>query len=791
VTRLRRGLALLVLGTLLLVGLPSVAGAEQAPADRPPADRVVVVGVPGLTWSDIDPEATPALWALAEESAIGALSVRAGRSTTCVLDGWATLGAGNRARVPGPDEGLPPVPVPTVPVPGSPSDATHAPGEDGAAAPEPQLDTSLSHCGLQERAASVGLADPEAMVQRTADDRGTVRFGAEPGALAREVGCATVSGRAATLAAAVPGVTLTRADALAADPGELGEVVAGCPLTLVALNQLTGAGRPGAEKTDSGTDPEPRAAALLRIDEAVGELRAALTGDSLLVVAGISEVNDARAQLHVGMVSGPGFSSGWLSSASTGRAPFAQLIDVAPTVLDALGLDRPESMNGQPLRATGQRPALASAVQELADINTAATVHHRGTGLFFWLLVVLTAGLVALGLLVLGGLRGTVPRAARPPGRLLLRVVAIAVAALPVATYLAGIVPWERASAPGAALAAAVATADLVVLAVALGGPWRRRRLGPALAVLGLTFATLVGDVLTGSRLELNGLLGYDAIVAGRFTGYGNLTFGLLSVSALTGTAALATAAGRSGAAGRRRPVTALVVLGVGVPTVAVIGAPGLGRDFGGVLAALPGFLLLAMLLAGVRVTVVRLAAILGASVLAVSGLAVLDWLRPAADRSHLGRFVDQVLTGEAWTVISRKGSANLGILTGSPLAWMLPVAVVAAVWLLRPGGLLRRREGQDGGPGGLSPADTGVLRAALLAVLLSLTIGAAVNDSGIAVPATAAVLLVPLLVWLAAGAGRGSTGSGETAGGAPHSGPVEPLDRVTVVSRGSTVWNT
>ena len=98
------------------------------------------------------------------------------------------------------------------------------------------------------------------------------------------------------------------------------------------------------------------------------------------------------------------------------------------------------------------------------------------------------------------------------------------------------------------------------------------------------------------------------------------------------------------------------------------------------------------MLLTRVRVTVVRLAAILGAAVVAVGTVAVLDWMRPADDRSHLGRFVEQVLTGEAWTVISRKAQANLDILLGSPLAWMLPVALVAAVWLVRPGGLLRSR---------------------------------------------------------------------------------------------------
>jgi hypothetical protein len=189
------------------------------------------------------------------------------------------------------------------------------------------------------------------------------------------------------------------------------------------------------------------------------------------------------------------------------------------------------------------------------------------------------------------------------------------------------------------------------------------------------------------------------------------------------------------------------------------------------------------MLLAGVRVTVLRMTAILGAAVLTVGTVAVLDWRRPPGERSHLGRFVEQVLTGEAWTVVSRKAGANLSILLGSPLAWMLPVALVAAVWLLRPGGPLRNG-------GGLPAADATVLRAGLLAGAFSLTLGAAVNDSGVALPAAAAALLVPLLVWLVAGPREGHAPTGVAAGGSPRSGPVEGADRVTVVSRGSTVWN-
>ena len=756
-----RPVALLTLLLALLGG--SITPAAAAGEDQWRADRVLSVAVPGLVWSDLDPERTPQLWALAEDSAIGALSVRAGRSTTCLLDGWATLGAGNRARYPGPVEPTPP--GPGDPVPSDPVPQGDAAGPAPAPAPS-TVDTRLSYCGLEEQVAKVGLAEPERTVARVADDEATARFGAEPGALGQAVPCSTVVSRAAALAVAGEGATFTVRDSLPADDAELVPLLTACPLTLVSLGQLSDAAAPGADATDDGTLPTAREQAVAAVDAAVGRLRVAVDaapGDTLLLLQGISEVNGGRPQLHVGMAYGPGMTAGWLSSASTGRAPFVQLIDVAPTVLRALDLDVPDSMNGQPFQVTGQRPDLPDALAELGRANTRAVVHYRNTGATFWLLVLVNAAVVLAGAATLGGWdRGRLPArprrvrawlARRTPGRrgpAVLRVLALGVATLPVATYLANLVPWERSGSPRAALAASVLGTALLVTALALLGPWRRRRLGPGAAVLAVTLATLAGDVLTGSHLELDGLLGYDAIVAGRFTGYGNLTYGLFCVSALLLTAGVAAAVARRSAAPSRR-AWLLPVAVVGIGCVGLIGAPSLGRDFGGVLAAVPGFAVLGMLLARIRVTVGRLVVVLGSAVLVVGAVAVLDWLRPPTERSHLGRFVAQLLDGQAWTVVSRKGEANLAILLGSPLAWMLPVALLAAGWLLRPGGLLRSRPGRAAA--GLGVSDVRVLRAALTAIALSLTVGALANDSGVALPATAATLLVPLLVWLVASA--------------------------------------
>jgi hypothetical protein len=212
VTAVRRAAVLLVAVLVLLSGAPGTAGAAPATGTAPRAARVLVVGVPGLAWNDVSPQATPTLWSLAEQGSIGALSVRAARSTTCLLDGWLSLGAGNRAQVP----------EPVLPE----ARSTPAPG--------------AQHCGLQQ---SMALSSPGALVARATADPGTVRFGSDPGALGRGAGCAAVIGPAAALAVAAPGVRLTTADAVPATAAGLGGLLAGCPLAVVSLEPLLARGR--------------------------------------------------------------------------------------------------------------------------------------------------------------------------------------------------------------------------------------------------------------------------------------------------------------------------------------------------------------------------------------------------------------------------------------------------------------------------------------------------------------------------------------------------------------------
>jgi len=179
----------------------------------------------------------------------------------------------------------------------------------------------------------------------------------------------------------------------------------------------------------------------------------------------------------------------------------------------------------------------------------------------------------------------------------------------------------------------------------------------------------------------------------------------------------------------------------VGVVTVVVDGWPRWGSDFGGVIALVPGFAVLALLIAGVRISWWRAALIGVGAAGTIALVAYIDWRNPTADRSHLGRFVQQVIDGEAGTVVQRKLEANLRAFRNYLLALIVPIgfAFVALV-LMRP---VASRAAALARAYQRSPT----LRLGVIAVMVTLAVGFAVNDSGIAIPAVALFVAIPLLI--------------------------------------------
>ncbi len=257
-------------------------------------------------------------------------------------------------------------------------------------------------------------------------------------------------------------------------------------------------------------------------------------------------------------------------------------------------------------------------------------------------------------------------------------------AAGPAATFLANLLPWWRSSVP---LLAVVAVTVIGALAVAaLSSPVGRRATGAAgpapevATVAAVSLAVVVVDVVTGARLQIDSLLGYNPLVAGRFAGLGNIAFAVL------GSAGVVVSAQAVRSRSARRAVGA--VAGVGGVLVAIDGWPGWGADVGGVLTLVPTYVVLGRGGGGTRARPGDGRPAAGAGVAAAIGW--IDFLRPAERRSHFGRFVGTALEGGALGTIERKAAASLDLLLIGPHTGRRPSTVLLALVWSPPPPLLR-----------------------------------------------------------------------------------------------------
>jgi len=167
------------------------------------------------------------------------------------------------------------------------------------------------------------------------------------------------------------------------------------------------------------------------------------------------------------------------------------------------------------------------------------------------------------------------------------------------------------------------------------------------------------------------------------------------------------------------------------------------GSDVGGVLASVPAFALVALGLSGRTVSWRRVAALAAGAVALVVGLGFLDLLRPAENRTHLGRLFEQI--GHDGfrpfsDAVQRKIAENLSVIPTSIWIPLVPSVLAFYAWLAY-GSSPKLEEIR-----GKAPA----MRPALVGLLVCAVLGMALNDSGIAVPAMMLGVLNPVLVRLA-----------------------------------------
>ncbi|MBC6462156.1 hypothetical protein [Actinomadura sp. HBU206391] len=686
-----RASVLTVLALLALMVSPGVAVARaEAP---PPAQRVVLMGVPALSWDHLNARDTPNLWRLAKDGSSGALSVRTLGTVACPIDGWLTVSAGTRAaRAGGSCATPPPAPVRS--------------GEGAVVTGFPHM----RRTNLESR-----FQSPVGLLGEALRSAGRCTTAAGPGAA---LALADAQGRVGVYAAS--GSELTA------------QTLQRCPVTAVDIDDvLLGGATPDSVR---------------RADVIVGQILAALPGGSQVLVAGLSDgAVAAGPHLRVAIAAGPGFRAGaHLTSDSTRRDKIVITPDLTATLLGTTGVPVPGEAVGTPWHS-GQGRA-GEGVADLADQDVAAQTYKSVLPNFFLGLVitqVLFFGLAAVALRRRwdGRTRGRVLSATR--------LAALVSAAVPVSTYLVNLVPWWSTGAPTPMLLGGIAAADVLIVILALAGPWRRTLLGPGTVVATATALTVGLDLVTGTRLQLYSLMGYSPLVGGRYYGLGNIAFAVFATSVLltaVGAAQwLLTRAGDGDLERSRARVRAIaIVLAMGLTAMVLDGFPAWGADFGGVIAIVPGLAVTGLMVAEKRVSPFRLASFCGAGGVVVLSIAYLDHLRPPADRTHLGRFFGDLLEGQAGPTVERKFAAMIGTI-GNPT--LTPIVVAALVFLFL---VLRRPERLRASVLDLAYAQAPLLRAGLMGALVTAVVGFGVNDSGIAVLALALVVAVPIT--LAAG---------------------------------------
>ena len=402
-----------------------------------------------------------------------------------------------------------------------------------------------------------------------------------------------------------------------------------------------------------------------------------------------------RDTLTVGLA-GAGFEEGNLTSDTTRTDGFVLATDLAPTVLDRLGVEVPGEISGDPIEAEGERDA--AAVAERAG-RMRVVAGRRAS-------VILDNLMIWAGLALLAALLG---RGRLAPAAFTL--LGLATVYLPL-TLLIG------AAADTNELAERLIT-GLGAPALA-GATLALRRDWSALAIAAaVTVAAYAIDAILGSPLTAKSLLGPNPGLGVRFFGIGNELEVTLMILTTVGVGATLTAL----ATARRRELpmrdAAIAFLAAGGVMALVFAAGRFGADVGAAIVFPAAAAIAALAIPGALRRRRPVLLVIGAPVAALAVLALVDLV--AGGDAHLSRSVFEAGgADELADVFERRlrlSASSFERSTSQPLFWFA-VLVAAAAIVLRA----RLREWL---------AEVPLARAGLAGATGATLLGIVANDSG------------------------------------------------------------
>jgi hypothetical protein len=682
-----------------------------------PADRVVVLLSPFLTWEDLSADRTPELWALAGQGAIAnvnAMTADAGWPTAA--GGALSISASRWAAA-------------ATTAPGEASQLAAARSANATSLAPPDLGalgsvvreaggrTAAIGNGDEDTATPAGIRRPATFV--ATDRTGTVdRNLTGEGLLARDASAPFgVRADRKQLRAAVAIALLDRPSLLVIDPGDLER----------------GHDAPAAS---SGQYEVRHAEAIVALDQVLGDLRrSAVTSSTLLLVVTPATDKPYYEPPYFGPVlaRGPGLMGGsvggTLNSASTHRPGLVANVDIAPTVLHALGLEATSTMIGQTMSGSGASakgtPANAAAntaVDPSAEIAQLSRL-GRWVGAVDYvrdLLFLKRFCYAALAIALLAAALAFGPALLKPLGRW---AILFALSMPPAAWLMVALDRYPQT--PLAVVRSfAIATAIVLVVALALSFAQRLPFETPVLALSLLTSFVIAGDQWTGRPLE-TGLFSYSIRAGWRYYGMGNEGAALLVAASIV---AVGMVCDLSAERPFAHPLRLALMPAVGFVVVLTAAAPFLGANAGVAVWGVVAFGVAWLRVNRVRITWRTGLGIFAAIVLFVAAFVALDALRGASG-THLVRFFDEAASGNGtavWQLVYRKAVNNYEFLQQTPYAWLALglAASLAIVWWVPPRPLASVLEKRP------------CLRSAIVGVLAGAVFALLTEDSGITMPA-------------------------------------------------------
>ncbi len=386
-----------------------------------------------------------------------------------------------------------------------------------------------------------------------------------------------------------------------------------------------------------------------------------------------------------------------LSSATTNQRGLIASVDLAPTILDHLGLRPiPADMRGDP-------------------IHTDGSLHSAGLrGVYRRLGVVGPRRLKALGFLLLAWallLLASTPSASARAWAM--RSGALGMLWAPVVVLV------PAALEPGAAVEYATIALGCMLLGALTDAllPWPRAPLAPAIAAI-LFIGT---DALAHTQLLMRSLLGPDPILGARFYGIGNELKSGLAVLVLAAVAAAlypTADGGQTRERDRRRAV--ITMLGAGALLAVVEGSARIGAGVGGVILVSAAFAVATVMLLGGALTRRRALIVLISPVVGLIALAALDLATAHGSGHYTGSILHARSAGDLRDVIVRRYKAAWSELHNHAMPFATAVALLYAAFGLRRRALLFAPVAQDP-----------VWQAAFAGGLTAGVVGALVEDSG------------------------------------------------------------